>query len=119
MPTQVVQAQPSTNAFLGFIQFWKSLKAVAQPYWYPNEPGERAFSEVIRSWRMLILLILLIIALVGANVFNSFINRYLLDIIIKEKDISKFFDALLLYGTALILVTLLVGFSKLVRKNCS
>ncbi|MCW5315501.1 ATP-binding cassette domain-containing protein [Nostoc sp. KVJ3] len=117
MPTQVVQAQPSTNAFFGFIQFWKDVKAVAQPYWYPNEPGDRAFSDVIRSWGMLILLILLIIALVGANVFNSFINRYLLDIIIEEKDLSKFSDALLVYGSVLVLVTLLVGFSKLVRKK--
>ncbi|MEH2190447.1 MAG: ATP-binding cassette domain-containing protein [Nostoc sp.] len=117
MPTQVVQAQPSTNAFLGFLQFWKDVKAVAQPYWYPHEPGDRAFSEVIRSWGMLILLILLIIALVGANVFNSFINRYLADIIIKEKEISKFYDALLLYGSVLVLGTLLAGFSRLVRKK--
>ncbi|TBR57069.1 ABC transporter [Westiellopsis prolifica IICB1] len=117
MPTQVVQAQPSKNAFLGFIQFWKDVKAVAQPYWYPNEAGGRAFSDVIRSWGMLILLILLIIALVSANVFNSFINRYLLDVIIKDKDISKFFEVLLLYGLALLLVTVLVGFSKFVRKQ--
>ncbi|OYD86851.1 ABC transporter [Nostoc sp. 'Peltigera membranacea cyanobiont' 213] len=117
MPTQVVQTQPSTNAFLGFIQFWKDVKAVAQPYWYPNEPGNRAFSDVIRSWGMLVLLILLIIALVSANVFNSFITRYLLDVIIQEKDISKFYDTLLLFGSALVLVTLLVGFSKLVRKK--
>jgi vitamin B12/bleomycin/antimicrobial peptide transport system ATP-binding/permease protein len=117
MPTQVVQAQPSTDAFFGFLQFWKDVKAVVQPYWYPNKPGDRAFSDVIRSWGMLILLILLIIALVGANVFNSFINRYLLDIIIEQKEISKFYDALLLYGSALVLVTLLLGFSKLVRKK--
>ncbi|MEH2092091.1 ABC transporter ATP-binding protein/permease [Nostoc sp.] len=117
MPTQVVQVQPSTNAFLGFLQFWKDVKAVAQPYWYPNKPGDRAFSEVIRSWGMLILLILLIIVLVGANVVNSFINRYLADIIIQQKEISKFYDALLLYGSALILGTLLSGFSRLVRKK--
>ncbi|MEH2063228.1 MAG: ATP-binding cassette domain-containing protein [Nostoc sp.] len=117
MPTQVVPAQPLTNAFSGFTQFWEDVKAVVQPYWYPTEPGERAFSDVIRAWGMLILLILLIIALVGTTVFNSFINRYLLDIIIKEKDLSKFFDALLLYGIALALVTLLVGFSKFLRKQ--
>jgi putative ATP-binding cassette transporter len=117
MPNQVIQAQLSTNAVSGFIQFWKDLKAVAQPYWYPNEPGDRAFSDVIRSWGMLIFLILLTIALVGANVFNSFINRYLLDVIIEDKDLSKFTNALLFYGLSLILVTLLVGFSKLVRKK--
>ncbi|MBD2521398.1 ABC transporter ATP-binding protein/permease [Nostoc sp. FACHB-133] len=117
MPTKVVQAQPSTNTLLSFLQFWKDVKAVAQPYWYPHEPGDRAFSEVIRSWGMLILLILLIIVLVAANVFNSFINRYLADIIIKEKEISQFYDGLLLYGSALLLGTLLAGFSRLVRKK--
>src|SRR5579883_1268941 len=117
MSTQVIQAQTSTNAVSGFIQFWKAVKAVAQPYWYPNKAGERAFSDVIRAWGMLFLLILLIIALVGATVFGSFINRYLLDIIIKEKDLSKFYDTLLLYGISLVLVTVLVGFSKFVRKQ--
>jgi putative ATP-binding cassette transporter len=117
MPNQVVQAQPSINAFLAFIKFWKDVKAVAQPYWYPNETGDRAFADVIRSWGMLILLILLIIALVSANVFNSFVTRYLLDVIVQEKDISKFYDTLLLFGLALVLVTLLVGFSKLVRRK--
>ncbi|MDZ8064931.1 MAG: ATP-binding cassette domain-containing protein [Nostoc sp. DedQUE08] len=117
MPTQVIQAQPSTNAFSGFIQFWKDVKAVAQPYWYPNDSGDRAFSDVIRSWGMLFLLILLIIALVSANLFNSFITRYLLDIIIEEKNPSKFSDTLVLFGSALVLVTLLAGFSKLLRKK--
>ncbi|MEH2136769.1 ABC transporter ATP-binding protein/permease [Nostoc sp.] len=117
MPTQVIQAQPSTNAFSGFIQFWKDVKAVAQPYWYPNDSGDRAFSDVIRSWGMLFLLVLLIIALVSANLFNSFITRYLLDIIIEEKNPSKFSDTLVLFGLALVLVTLLSGFSKLLRKK--
>lgn len=117
MSTQFMQAQNSTNAVSDFIQFWKAVKAVAQPYWYPNKPGERAFSDVIRAWGMLILLILLIIALVGATVFNSFINRYLVDIIIKEKDLERFFDTLWLYGISLVLVTLLVGFSKFIRKQ--
>ncbi|MBW4428105.1 MAG: ATP-binding cassette domain-containing protein [Nostoc desertorum CM1-VF14] len=117
MPSQVVQAQTLTNIFSGFTQFWENVKAVVQPYWYPTKAGERAFSDVIRAWGMLILLILLIIALVAVTVFNSFIQRSLLDIIIKEKDLSKFFDTLLLYGVALVLVTLLVGFSKFLRKQ--
>ncbi len=100
-----------------FNQFWQSIKPITEPYWYPTKPGGRAFSEVINAWGMLILLIFLIITLVGVTVFNSFINRYLLDIIIKEKDLSKFFETLLLYGVALVLVTLLVGFSKFVRKK--
>ncbi|MEH2027050.1 ABC transporter ATP-binding protein/permease [Nostoc sp.] len=117
MPTQVIQAQPSTNAFSGFTQFWENTKAVVQPYWYPMKAGERAFSDVIRAWGMLFLLILLIIALVAGNVFISFIHRFLLDIIIQEKDLSKFFDTLWLYGVVLALVTLLVGFSKFIRKQ--
>jgi len=117
MATQVVQNQSSKNTYSAFTQFWENVKLVASPYWYPTEAGTRAFSDVIRSWGMLILLISLIIGLVSANVFNSFINRYLLDIIIKDKDLSKFYNALLLYGSALVLVTLLVGFTKLVRKK--
>lgn len=117
MPTQVVQSQASTSVFGSFIQFWQDVKAFVQPYWYPSKPGERAFSDVIRSWGTLILLILLIIALVSANVFNTFINRYLLDVIINDKDLNKFYDILLLYGLGLILVTFLVGFSRLVRKK--
>ena len=69
-----------------FNNFWENVKAIVQPYWYPTEPGERAFSDVIRAWGMLILLILLIIVLVGVTAFNSFVTRYLADIIIQEKD---------------------------------
>ncbi|MUG97750.1 ATP-binding cassette domain-containing protein [Scytonema sp. UIC 10036] len=117
MPTQVVQNQPLTNTSSAFIRFWEDVKAIAQPYWYPTKIEGRAFSDVIRAWGMLILLILLIVALVGATVFNSFVSRYLLDIITKEKDLSKFFNALWLYGIALVVVTLLAGFSKFLRKT--
>ena len=62
-------------------------------------------------------LVLLIVVMVGATVFNSFVNRYLLDVITQEKDLEKFSDLLLLYGFALVLVTILVGISKFVRKK--
>ncbi|QDL09653.1 ABC transporter ATP-binding protein/permease [Brasilonema octagenarum UFV-E1] len=117
MPTQVVQAQSSTNAFTDFIRFWKDVAAIALPYWYPTKPGERAFSDVIRAWGMLLLLILLIIALVSANTFNSFIHRYLIDVIIQEKDYSKFTYTISFYAVGLVLITLLVGFSKWIRKQ--
>ncbi|MBW4629681.1 MAG: ATP-binding cassette domain-containing protein [Brasilonema octagenarum HA4186-MV1] len=117
MPTQVVQAQSSTNAFTDFIRFWKDVAAIAVPYWYPTKPGERAFSDVIRAWGMLLLLILLIIALVSANTFNSFIHRYLIDVIIQEKDYSKFTYTISFYAVGLVLITLLVGFSKWIRKQ--
>jgi len=119
MQTNVFRDQPITNDSFPspFIQFWKNVRAITVPYWYPTEPGGRAFSAVIRAWGMLFLLILLIIALVGVTAFNSFVNRYLADVLIEAKDVSKFTDTLLLYGAALIVVTLLVGFSKFVRKK--
>ncbi|MBR8838804.1 MAG: ABC transporter ATP-binding protein/permease, partial [Stigonema ocellatum SAG 48.90 = DSM 106950] len=117
MPTQVIQAQPLTNAFSAFTEFWKDVKAIAGPYWYPTKPGERAFSEVIRAWGMLILLILLIIALVSVTAYDSFIRRYLVDVIIQQKDYSKFIDTLLVYAASLILITILSGFYKFVRNT--
>ncbi|WP_435025251.1 ABC transporter ATP-binding protein/permease [Nostoc sp. CALU 1950] len=100
-----------------FTQFWEDVKAIAGPYWYPTEAWGRAFSDVIRAWGMLFVLILLIIALVAVTAFNSFVSRYLVDAIVEEKDFSKFVDMLLVYGAALICVTLLVGISKFVRKQ--
>jgi vitamin B12/bleomycin/antimicrobial peptide transport system ATP-binding/permease protein len=100
-----------------FTQFWEDVKAIAGPYWYPTQPGIRAFSDVIRTWGMLLLLILLIVALVSVTAFNSFISRYLVDSIVEEKDFDKFLDNLLIYGAALICVTILVGLSKFVRKK--
>ncbi|MBE9036362.1 ABC transporter ATP-binding protein/permease [aff. Roholtiella sp. LEGE 12411] len=117
MPTQVVQAQPITNAFSGITQFWEDVKAIAGPYWYPTKSGERAFSDVIRAWGMLVLLILLIIALVGVTAFNSFVSRYLVDTLIQEKDYSQFLNTLSINIVGLVVVTLLLGVSKLVRKQ--
>ncbi|MBN3951612.1 MAG: ABC transporter ATP-binding protein/permease [Nostoc sp. NMS7] len=119
MQTQVVQAKPSTNAFSDFIQFWQDIRAIAGPYWYPTKPGQRAFSDVIRAWGMLILLILLIFALVAATTYNSFIHRYLIDVIIQEKDYSKFTYTISFYAVGLVLITLLVGFTKFIRKQIS
>ena len=69
---------------------------------------------------MLILLVLLIIGLVAANAANSFVNRYLVDVIIQDKDTSKFFTLVSLYGLGLLLITLFIAFSKFVKKkNCS
>ncbi|WP_189525160.1 hypothetical protein [Nostoc sp. 'Peltigera membranacea cyanobiont' 232] len=89
MPTQAVQAQPLTNTSSTFIQFWKDVKAITLPYWYPTEPEGRAFSDVIRAWGMLTLLLLSIIAAVSVTAFNSFTNRNLVGVIVQEKDYSK------------------------------
>ncbi|AUT02773.1 ABC transporter [Nostoc sp. CENA543] len=97
--------------------FWQNFQTIIGPYWYPKDANERAFSDVIRTWGMLALLIILIVALVAVTVFNSFVSRYLLDVITVDKDAKKFTELLLLYGAALIVVTFLVGISKFVRKK--
>ncbi|MDZ8031144.1 ABC transporter ATP-binding protein/permease [Nostoc sp. DedSLP04] len=99
-----------------FNKFWQSVRAIAGPYWYPTKSGERAFSDVIRIWGMLILLILLIIALVSVTAFNSFVTRYITDVI-EEKDYPNFIKTIVVFSAALICITLLSGFSKLVRKK--
>ena len=117
MPTQVIQPQPTKNPFSDFIQFWGDVKIVAGPYWYPTKPGARAFSDVIRSWITLILLILLIVGLVSTTAYNSFVNRYLVDSLIQDKDYSKFINILITNIVVLVCLTLLAGLSKFVRKQ--
>ena len=111
------QAVSSPNALASFNQFLKDVKAIAQPYWYPTVSNKRSFSEVIRSWGMLSLLIFLIVGLVGVTAFNSFVNRRLIDVIIQEKDASQFASTLIVYAIGLICVTLLAGFTKDIRKK--
>jgi vitamin B12/bleomycin/antimicrobial peptide transport system ATP-binding/permease protein len=117
MANQVLQDRSVTNNFSAFSQFWQDVNRIAQPYWYPTESGKRAFSEVIRSWLTLIALIFLIIALVGVNAFNSFTNRRLIDVIVQEKDASQFTNTIVVYAIGLVLVTLLAGFTKDIRKK--
>ncbi len=98
-------------------QFFDNLKLIAAPYWYPTDPKGRTFSEVISSWGMLFLLLLVIVGLVASNAVNSFVNRYLVDVIIQDKNASKFMTSLLLYGLGLLLITLFTAFSKFVKKR--
>jgi len=67
------QAKKDSNSKLNFLEFWNKLKLVLEAYWYPIEADGRVFSEVIKSWGMLILLLSLIICLVAVTAFNSFI----------------------------------------------
>ncbi|MBP5974295.1 ABC transporter ATP-binding protein/permease [Brasilonema sp. CT11] len=115
--TTFVKKTSTNDSSPGFNQFWENVRALTGSYWYPTEAGGRAFSDVLRSWGMLILLILLIVMLVAVTVFNSFINRYLLDILVEEKEPTKLVQILWLYGGALACVTLLIGLSKFVRKK--
>ncbi|NEU82073.1 ATP-binding cassette domain-containing protein [Nostoc sp. UIC 10630] len=118
MPTKVSRGQSLINdpSSPASNNFWENVRAIVQPYWYPTESGERVFSDVIRIWGMLILLILLIIALVGVTAFNSFVTRYITDVI-EEKDYPNFINTIVVFGAALVCITLLNGFSKLVRKK--
>ncbi|MFN6563894.1 MAG: ABC transporter ATP-binding protein/permease [Nostoc sp. ChiSLP01] len=117
MTTQVIQAQATKNPISSLIQFWVDVRAIAGPYWYPTKPGERAFSDVIRSWGMLIFLVILIIALVSVTAFNSFISRYMVDALIQDKDYSKFIKELALYALGLFVVAAVAGFSQFIRKQ--
>ncbi|MEH1922375.1 ABC transporter ATP-binding protein/permease [Nostoc sp.] len=117
MQAQVFRNQPSTNPLVAFTQFWRDVRAIAGSYWYPTEPEGRAFSDVIRAWGMLIILILLIIALVGVTASGSFLNRYVLNIVIEEKDISKYFGTLWISILVIVVETLLIASSKFVRKK--
>ncbi|NER26703.1 MAG: ATP-binding cassette domain-containing protein [Symploca sp. SIO1C4] len=119
MSTKNSQTQFPNQIFSDFTRFWENIKMIAGPYWYPTEIGGRAFSEVISSWGMLMLLILLIISLVATTAFNSFVGRYLVDSLIENKDYSIFINNLLLNIVGLALVTLLVGFSNFVKKRIS
>lgn len=119
MQTGIFNPQFLTNTpgISAFTQFWDKFKEIAGPYWYPTDKKGRPFSDVIRSWGMVILMILLIIALVGVTAINSFADRYLMDVIVQDKDIPKFVNALLLFSGTMFSIALLTGFSKFVRKK--
>lgn len=117
MPTPVTSDKNSTNPLVELSQFWKSLKIVAQPYWYPTESKGRAFSDVILSWGLLFLLIFAILLSVSAEAFMSYWNRYVLDIIIEERDLGKYLGTLWLSSLAIILITILFAVSQFLRKK--
>ncbi|MBD2502511.1 ABC transporter ATP-binding protein/permease [Anabaena azotica] len=117
MQTSSVREQTITNPFSALTQFWEDVKIVAQPYWYPTKAEGRAFIDVIRSWAMLIFLLLLILAIVAASAANSYWNRYVLDIIIEERDLTKYNTTLLPSCLILVGVVLLVTSLRYVRKK--
>ncbi|MEH2123055.1 ABC transporter ATP-binding protein/permease [Nostoc sp.] len=117
MQTPSVREQNTINPFSALIQFWQDVKVVAGPYWYPTKAEGRVFSDVIRSWVMLILLILLIVVIVGANAANSYWNRYVIDIVIEQKDLDKYNGTLLLSSLIIVGMVLLVTLLRYVRKK--
>lgn len=117
MPISSVREQTTINPFLAITQFWEDIKVVAQPYWYPTKADGRVFSDVIRSWGMLIILVLLITALVGVNAANSYWSRYVIDIVIEERDLAKYNSTLWISTLIIVVIVLLVTFLKYVRKK--
>ncbi|ABA21245.1 ABC transporter-like protein [Trichormus variabilis ATCC 29413] len=117
MQTPSVHQQKATNHLSVFTQFWEDVKVVAQPYWYPTKAEGRAFVDVIRSWGMLILLISLIAGVVGLNAVNSYWNRYVLDIVIEQRDIDKYNSTLWLSSLIVITIVILVTSLRYVRKK--
>ena len=117
MQTPPVPEQNTTNPFSALIQFWQDVKLVAQPYWYPTKAEGRAFSDVIRSWGMLILLVLLILISVGANAANSYWNRYVVDIVIEQRDLDKYNSTLWVSSLIIVGMVLLVTLLRYVRKK--
>src|SRR6476661_9690156 len=117
MQTPPVPEQNTTNPFSALIQFWQDVKVVAQPYWYPTKVEGRAFSDVIRSWGMLIVLVLLILISVGANAANSYWNRYVIDIVIEQRDLDKYNSTLWVSSLIIVGMVLLVTLLRYVRKK--
>lgn len=117
MQTRSVREQTIPNPLATLTKFWEDVKVVAQPYWYPTKAEGRAFADVISSWGMLILLILLIVGLVAVNAANSYWNRYVIDIVIEEKDLAKYNTTLLPSCFILVGVVLLVTSLRYVRKK--
>lgn len=119
MSNPVVSDPSKKNPLSVFTQFWQDLRVVAQPYWYPTNVQGRAFTEVIRSWGMLLLLLSLILGTVSMSAFSSYWNRYVLDIVIEERDINKYFSTLWVSTLAIVITVLFVGFSRYVSKKIS
>ena len=117
MQTRSVTDQTQFNPFSTAIQLWRDLKLVAGPYWYPTEVGTRAFSEVIYSYGMFILLLILITCIVGINSLSSFWSRYVFDIVIEEKNLEKYLSTLWISVIFIVVTVLLVAFSKYIRKK--
>jgi vitamin B12/bleomycin/antimicrobial peptide transport system ATP-binding/permease protein len=117
MQTPSAREQNTTNPFSALTQFWGDVKVVAGPYWYPTKAEGRAFADVIRSWGMLISLVLLIVSVIGVNAANSYWNRYVIDIVIEERDLDKYNSTLWLSSLIVLVMVILITFLRYVRKK--
>jgi len=97
-------------------EFWKQFLAIAKPYWYPKATEDRKLINVLSSWLLLSLAILLVITTNAINVYNSFVTRDLIDLL-EQREIPSFFRLLFTYGNLLILLIPLMGISQYLRKK--
>nr|QXY08323.1 MdnE [uncultured Nostoc sp.] len=116
MQTQSVHEQNTINPLSKLTQFWEDVKVVSGPYWYPTTADGRGFADVIRSWGMLIILLLLVVVIVSVNAANSYWNRYVIDIVIEERNLDKYNSTLWLSSLIIVGIVLLVTLLRYVRK---
>ena len=117
MQTPSAREQNTINPFSALTQFWEDVKVVAGPYWYPTKAEGRAFADVIRSWGMLISLVLLIVSVIVVSAANSYWNRYVIDIVIEERDLDKYNSTLWLSSLIVVVMVILITFLRYVRKK--
>ena len=97
-------------------QLWNQFLAIAKPYWYPSEEEGRTLPQILWSWSMLALVLLLLLSFNSLNAFNSYINRDLLDVL-EQKDAPNFFRLLFIYATTFAILAPLIVLSEYFRKK--
>ncbi|MBD2040622.1 ABC transporter ATP-binding protein/permease [Microcoleus sp. FACHB-672] len=96
------------NRFDG--QLWQQFLRLAKPYWYSEE-----------KWKargLLAILLLLLLLVSGINVTISYVNRDYMTAL-SNKDASKYFHLLFVYGGVFAIATPIVVFYRYVRKQLS
>lgn len=96
-------------------QFFPKILSFLQIYWYPKGYDNRRFSEIIKAWGMLVLLLFFLVILVALNALNSYIFRDLIDVV-EEKNLPAFTNMVTLYSFTLLGVVFFTGFTKYFRK---
>ncbi|MBW4505568.1 MAG: ATP-binding cassette domain-containing protein [Scytonematopsis contorta HA4267-MV1] len=96
-------------------QLWKQFLALAKPYWYPDEEG-RSWREILFSWFLLVLSLLLLVTITSVNAFNSYATRDLIDLL-EQKNTSNYFNLLITYAISLATLAILIVFSQYLRRK--
>ncbi|MBW4667890.1 MAG: ATP-binding cassette domain-containing protein [Cyanomargarita calcarea GSE-NOS-MK-12-04C] len=97
-------------------QWWNQFLAIAKPYWYLNEEGERTVLQLLWSWSILTTIVLLLLFTNSISASISYVNRDLI-YVLEQKDFLRFFFLLLIYISLFILLTPLGAVSGYLRKK--